>query len=207
MLLVWQFLLPILAPSLFGCHQLVAVEAWAASWLDKLRVMHRLLWKPKQKHHGAFLHVNTGMITIILQMSHFSIFSAARRLLNGFEGKENDEDGRSLVDMKQIRLFDWWNRQGTGPNEGKMRWMYIWSQASTGLTLPTLSVVKSWVEQQGFFFPPHVNYIIKRKCEEDGCSFLGHQWKENTWDAEYILFLLQSVGLQPFLTFSVQSYI
>lgn len=57
------------------------------------------LVRAKTKTSQAFLHVSTGMITIILQMSHFSISSADRSLLNGFERKENDKDDHSLVNI------------------------------------------------------------------------------------------------------------
>lgn len=77
--------------------------------------------------------------------------------------------------------------------------------ASVGLTLPTLCCGFICKILRDFF--SHVDYGIKRNCEEDGCSFLGRQRKKNTWEAEYILFLLQSVGVQAFLTFSAQSYI
>lgn len=68
----------------------------------------------------AFLHVSTGMITIILQMSHFSIFSVDRSLLNGFEREENDKDDSLLVNIKLYYLIDQ-KGGGKGPNEGKMR--------------------------------------------------------------------------------------
>lgn len=67
----------------------------------------------------AFLHVNTGMITIILQMSHFSIFSVDRSLLNGFEREENDKDDSSLVNILYYLIDQ--KGGGKGPNEGKMR--------------------------------------------------------------------------------------
>lgn len=57
------------------------------------------LVRAKTKTSQAFLHVSTGMISIILQMSHFSIFSADRSRLNGFEGKENDKDDHSLLNI------------------------------------------------------------------------------------------------------------
>lgn len=81
----------------------------------------------------AFLHVNNGMITIILQMSHFSIFSVDRSLLNGFEREENDKDDSSLVNIitnyiiwlikkvgERVRMKEKWD----------LLWMYIWSQDS-----------------------------------------------------------------------------